>query len=134
VESGISARLSRAELRKFGLLVGGVFVALAVILRWRGGELGPAVAGTLGVLLVLGGAFVPGHLAPAYRAWMQLAILLSKVTTPVFLGVVYFVVITPVGLARRLFGRNPLAHVSADGGFWKFRGPGERRSSLERQF
>ena len=134
MESGIPARLSRAELRRFGLLVGAVFVGLAVILRWRGHDVAPVVAAALGTLLVLGGTFVPGHLGPVYQAWMRLALLLSRITTPIFLGVVYFVVITPVGLARRWFGRNPLVHVATDAGFWKSRPSGERRSSLERQF
>ena len=34
----------------------------------------------------------------------------SRVTTPVLLGLVYYMVFTPVGLARRLVGRNPLDH------------------------
>ena len=134
MESGIPARLSAGELRKFGLLVGGVFVALAALLRWRGQVVAPAIAGTLGAMLVLAGVVVPGRLGPVYRGWMQLAIVLSKVTTPIFLGLVYFVVITPMGLVRRRFGRNPLVHVAGDVGFWKPRPSGERRSALDHQF
>ena len=41
---------------------------------------------------------------------MGLAHAISKVTTPIFMGVVYFVVITPIGfIRRRAFGSNPLS-------------------------
>jgi|SRR5687768_7211754 len=133
MENGIPARLSRAELRRFGLVVGGAFLVLAAVLRWRGQGLAATVAATLGTALVAGGLLVPGRLGPVYRGWMGLAVLLSTVTTPVFLGVVYFGVITPMGLARRWVGRNPLVHASNGGGFWKSRPSGER-SSLEHQF
>lgn len=133
MESGIPARLSRAELRRFGLVVGGAFLVLAAVLRWRGLGLAPAIAATLGAALVAGGLLVPGRLGPVYRGWMGIAVLLSKVTTPVFLGFVYFGVITPTGLARRWLGRNPLVHQSNGAGFWKSRRAGER-SSLEHQF
>ena len=133
MENGIPARLSRAELRRFGLAVGGAFLVLAAVLRWRGQGLAPTIAATLGTALVAGGLLVPGRLGPVYRGWMGLAVLLSKVTTPVFLGVVYFGVITSMGLARRWVGRNPLVHTSNGAGFWKSRPSGER-SSLDHQF
>jgi hypothetical protein len=41
---------------------------------------------------------------------MKLAHALSKVTTPIFMGIVYFVVLTPIGFIRRSFGGNPLVH------------------------
>jgi hypothetical protein len=113
--------------------VGGAFLVLAAVLWWRGQGLAPTIAATLGTALVAGGLLVPGRLGPVYRGWMGLAVLLSKVTTPVFLGVVYFGVITPMGLARRWVGRNPLVHMSNGAGFWKSRPSGER-SSLEHQF
>ena len=83
MENGIPARLSRAELRRFGLVVGGAFLVLAAVLWWRGQGLAPTIAATLGTALVAGGLLVPGRLGPVYRGWMGLAVLLSKVTTPV---------------------------------------------------
>jgi hypothetical protein len=65
-------------------------------------------AGLAGSLL-LAGMLVPQHLGPVNRAWMGLALLLSKVTTPVFMGVVYFLVLAPTGLLRRAAGKSPIA-------------------------
>lgn len=131
----VPARLSPAELRRFGLVVGGALAALGGVLWWRGHPVGAPVAGTLGVALLLAGLAIPARLGPAYRAWMGLAHLMSRVTTPVFLGIVYYGVMTPIGWLMRAFGRNPLVHPSADGGFWVSRGAGAgRRSDLTRQF
>jgi len=131
--SGAESGKSRAELRKFGITVGLAFGVLATIALWRGRTSPAAVMGTIGGLLLLGGVAFPAALGPVERAWMGLAHALSKVTTPVFLGIVYFVVLTPVGLVRRTLGRNPLKHDAVDGSYWHDR-QGETASDLERQF
>ncbi len=134
MEAGIPARLSVAEGRKFGLTVGVAFLVLAALLQfWRHKETAAAVAGSLGALLVLASLLVPTRLGPVQRAWMGLARLISKVTTPVFMGVVFFIVITPIGLLMRLFGRKALVHREQGGGFWMAPASGGR-SDLQRQF
>lgn len=130
---GIPARLTPKEGRKFGLLVGGVMVLLAGVSLWRGHYWPPRVLAAVGALLILGGALIPGQLGPVYRAWMGLAHLLSKVTTPIFLGIVYYVVMTPIGLIRRLFGKNPMRHKAVNDSYW-MAPPSGGRSDLTTQF
>jgi hypothetical protein len=115
--------LSPAEGRRFGFTVGGAFLLLAALLVWRGVAGVAAAAAILGVLLALGALLAPGELGPVRRAWMGLALLLSKVTTPVFMGVVYFGVILPVGLVRRALGRRPLQRRADAASFWIARDP-----------
>jgi hypothetical protein len=57
---------------------------------------------------VVFGIMLPGTLVPVRRAWMGMAVKISKVTTPIFMGVVYFGVLTPAGVTRRMFGRGPM--------------------------
>jgi hypothetical protein len=122
---------TRAELRSFGLLVGGVFLAIAGVILWRRGTTTVfAVLTTLGGSLLLAGALIPAKLERVYTVWMRLAVLLSRITTPILMGAIYFGVLTPIGLAMRLFGRQPLARNTG----WVTRPPGMRRSALERQF
>jgi hypothetical protein len=111
--------------------VGGAFVGLGALLWWRGHPIAMAIAGVLGIMLLLGGLLIPGSLGPVYRAWMGLA--LSKVTTPIFLGVVYFVVFMPVGMVRRALGHRALDRTAVAGSFWLPREE-PRRSDLKRQF
>lgn len=132
--TGIPARLTAAQGRRFGFTVGAAFLLLAAVGWWRGGQLVPVVLGGTGALLSLGGLLVPTHLGPVERAWMRLAHVISRVTTPIVMAVLYFVVLTPVGFLRRGLARNPLSHTATANGYWRSRAAGSRASSLERQF
>ena len=125
--------MSRAEGRKFGFTVGIALLALGALLMWRGRETAALVVLSVGGLLVLAGLAIPGQLGPVQRVWMAVAHAISKVTTPLFMSVVYLIVLTPSGLLRRTFGRNPLRHESSQGGYWKRVDP-DRHSDLRRQF
>jgi len=127
--------LSPAEGRRFGFTLGPAFLVLGGVLWWRGREPAAAVAVTLGAVLFLAAAAVPSRLGPVQRAWLGLGAALSRITTPIFLGVVYFGVITPVGVLLRLRGRNPLMRYRSPGTSWVLR-PVEARSrrDMERQF
>jgi hypothetical protein len=67
---------------------------------------------------------------------MALALAMSKVTTPIFMGIVYFLVLTPTVPGHRLLGYDPLR--KSDTGFRYFWMPRARRgaggSDLRRQF
>jgi hypothetical protein len=134
LDTGVPARLTPAEGRKFGLLVGGAFLLLGVLL-WRRTHLTAAyVAATLAVALIVGGLAVPAQLGPVYRAWMALAKAISKVTTPVFMSVIFFLVLTPAGILVRLFGHRPLTRSRGGPSYWQSRAPGSRRGDLDHQF
>ena len=132
--TGIPARLTPAEGRKFGLLVGGAFALVGLIL-WRRGH--AAAAGTsvaLGAVLLAGGLVVPARLGPVYRAWMSLALTISKVTTPVFMTLLYFLVLTPAGLVARLAGHRPLGPPRDSATYWRARPEGQSRGAMDHQF
>jgi hypothetical protein len=135
LEERVPARLTAPEGRKFAFTVGAAFLVLAGITWWRDRLTVSSVFATVGGLLLLAGLIVPGKLGPIYRAWMRLAVLISKVTTPIFMGVTYFIVLAPVGFLMRVFGRNPMVHRPTGGSFWVERPTGpKRQSNLNRQF
>lgn len=114
--------------------MGGAFLLLASLLWWKGKPVAP-VLGALGALLALAGVAIPTLLGPVQRAWMGLAHAISKVTTPVFMGVIYFVVLTPVGLLRRSFGHNAIVRKAEGGSYWvDRRAEGAQKTGMERQF
>lgn len=131
----IPARLTPAEGRRFGVSVGMAFLALAGVAWWRSrGHTSVALA-SIGGLLVLGGVALPTHLGPVFRAWMGLAHVLSRFTTPLLLGLVFYLVVTPVALAMRLFGASPLRRPRAGSSGWAARAPGRPAGrDMERQF
>jgi hypothetical protein len=109
-------------------------LVLAGLLVWRGARFGQWILGPIGAALIVAGVAVPTRLGPVERAWMAFAVAISKVTTPIVMGVLYFAVITPVGLVARLFGHNALTRAHAPTSAWIRRAPGARRGDLERQF
>lgn len=102
------ARANRTELRNFGLIVGGIFAAIAV---WpaifRGGDVRVWMVGLAAALI--GPALVaPRVLAPAHRAWMALGNVLGWINTRIVLGLIFYGLITPMGLVFRLTGRDSM--------------------------
>jgi len=74
----------------------------------------------LGAVLVLLGVIVPRALVIPNKAWMSLAEGLSFVTTRIILAFVFFVIVTPIGLFKRLTGWDPLhRRAPASDSYWR---------------
>ena len=129
----VPARLTAAQGRRFGFTVGGAFVAIGALLLWRGRTIGAPVAFGIGTLLIAAALTGPTRLGPVERGWMRLAHLISRVTTPIFMGIVYFVVMMPIGFVRRRMG-SPI--VAASGGSrWEAHTPDDIAAErMEHQF
>lgn len=95
----------RKELRKFGFVVGGIFTALGLWLSHRNGALAWPLGA--GIPLILLAVIAPAGLRPIHKVWMAVAHVVGSVQSRLLLSLVFFLVITPLGLIRRLFlGRN----------------------------
>jgi len=107
--------------REFGLIVGGVFVLLSGWWLYRGKFSNAShITVPLGSLLILLGLLWPRALVWPNRAWMLLAEGLSFVTTRIILGIVFFLIITPIGVVKRLSGWDPLGRRSdRRSSYWK---------------
>jgi hypothetical protein len=133
--TGIRTRLTRSAGRRFGLTVGLAFLVFAGIAWWRDHQMVSTVLASLGGALVLAGLLIPTELGPVERAWMGLAHAISKVTTPIVMGIMYLLVLTPVGILRCRLGSNPLVHAPTNDSYWQSRPEGARRTrSMSRQF
>jgi hypothetical protein len=133
VKTSSSTEFTVRDGRRFGVQVGIAFAVLTGILVWRDHTVATWVCGSLAGLLILGGLAIPGRLGPVYRGWMAVALAISRVTTPVFMAIVYFLVLTPTGLLMRVAGRNPLRRGSGIDTEWVSRNRGER-GDMRRQF
>ncbi len=132
----IPTRLSRAELRRFGFTLGVPFGLLAAVSAWRGHTVAPATLGGLTATLAILALIGPGLLHPVYRGWMAMAQGLGWFNTRLLISVVYFLMMTPIGLVMRLIGRDPLARRLRDReSYWIPRQPaGDARRSMELHF
>jgi hypothetical protein len=94
--------------RSFGWTFSAILAVAGAYGVWRGGDMLPwllAVGALLAILTFLRDAW----LTPLNRAWMKLGELMGRVVSPIVLGVIFFGVFTPVGVAMRLFGRDAMA-------------------------
>jgi len=128
--------LDRKGLRSFGLTTGAIVGALfGLFFPWLLNHTMPlwpwVVCGTLMVWAVL----APASLRPVYRAWMRFGLLMSRVTTPIILSLVFFLVITPIALARGLLNKDSMARV-LDGDMSSYRVESRKtaKKNLERPF
>jgi hypothetical protein len=93
------------DLRRFGLMVGGVFALIGGLLLWRHKVSAPYFLWP-GVVLMVLGVLLPRALKWVYMAWMSLAFVLGFIMAHVILGLLFYLVITPVGLLARLCGQD----------------------------
>jgi hypothetical protein len=128
--------ISPRNLRKFGLLVGGVFLVLGSWFLYRQKPVWPYLL-TPGILLVLGGVIVPTLLKRVYIAWMSLGFALGFVVSNIILTVFYYLVLTPIGLIARLCGQDflSLKRTPAATSYWVMKPVTARTpQEYERQF
>ena len=131
-----SIKETKEDLRKFGYTVGGALLIISGLLFWfeKASYIYFAVPG---LLLILGGLIVPQLLRPLNKVWMTLAILLGWVMTRVILSILFYLVITPIGLIAKI-ARKDFLNLKLDKhqeSYWVKR---ERKSlkpiDYERQF
>jgi hypothetical protein len=127
---------SKKDLRKFGLTVGIVLLAIAALLYWKGKENYTAFE-IIGGFLVVVSILFPIILRPLNKIWMTLAILMGWIMTRVILIVIFYIVLTPLGLIARLIGKDflDLKIDKEKDSYWEVRDKkGEAAVDYERQF
>lgn len=132
-----SSAYSLPSNRNFGLLFAWMFALLSAYAFFQNAE-APWVYGWLiaGVVVGLVAIAAPGLLTPFNKAWMKLGELMGKVVSPLVLGVIFFVLITPIAIISKLFGRDELRLKKANtSSYWIDRvPPGPAGDSFKNQF
>lgn len=102
--------IDRKGLREFGLVMGAIVAGLfGLFFPWlldRGFVLWPWL---VAAVFAVWGIIAPASLRPVYDGWMKVGLFLNKIMTPVILSIVFFLVVTPTALIRRLAGRDSIA-------------------------
>jgi hypothetical protein len=101
--------LDAKGLREFGLVTGAIIAALfGLFFPWLF-EVGmPKWPFILGGILGAWGLLHPASLRPVYTSWMKFGLLMGRFTTPVIMGIVFYLVVLPVGLLKRLFSDDSM--------------------------
>jgi hypothetical protein len=107
--------ITKKMLRSFGLLVGAIFAVIGFWpLLWRHQD--PRWWSViLGTCLVVSGIVLPSILLWPYKGWMKLGHVLGWINTRIILGLVFYAVVTPIGVIRRWLGKDPMGrHLRPD--------------------
>ena len=95
--------------RSFGVMFGCIFIILAALLRFRDKPAGAQILlVTLSCLTFAVSISRPSLLNTPNRLWMKFSLLLARFISPIILGVLFYILISPLALALRLFGRDEL--------------------------
>ena len=97
------------ELRKFGITTG-IIVALlfGLILPWVFSKSVPKWPWTIFSVLIIWALIAPGTLKIVYKTWMRIGLTLGWINTKIILGIVFYLVFTPMGILMRIFRKDPM--------------------------
>ena len=126
----------KSDLRNFGFFIGIVLLIISGFLFWKEKE-------SLQIFLIVGTTFlltaiaIPVVLKPVYWMWMIFAIILGWIMTRVILSLLFFLILTPIGLTLRFFGKQflELRWDKSKESYWNFRTNEHRQNgNYEKQF
>jgi hypothetical protein len=124
----------KKRLRSFGLLVGGVFLGIGL---W------PLVHGlpyrvwavVVAVVLLVPAVVWPRPLAPLFKGWMFIGLVLGWINTRIILGLIFYLMVTPIGLVMRLLGKDPMTRgFDPEAGTYRVKKEERSAKHMERQF
>ena len=93
--------------RSFGVVFAVVFVIIGLWPLWDGGSMRLWALVMAGAFLAAG-LFVPVILRPLNRLWFLFGIALHKVMSPLIMGLLFYLTVTPIALIMRMVGKDPL--------------------------
>ena len=93
--------------RSFGIVFFIVFLLIALYPLSYSGELRVWSTIISFIFLVLG-ILNSKILTPFNKLWFKFGIFLGKIISPLIMGIIFFIVVTPIGLIMRLFGKDVL--------------------------
>src|SRR5215510_12520048 len=111
----MNSSASVKELRNFGLLVGGLFSVIGLWpILFHGEPLRVWVIVVGGLLTVLG-VLLPRVLAPVHQGWMSIGHILGWINTRILLSLVFYGLITPIGMVMRMMGKDTMRQAFSEG-------------------
>lgn len=115
-------RKDNKAIRDFGILIGFILLIIAGILFYKERESYELII-LLGVAFIGLGLGMPIILKPFYSIWMYFAVVLGWFMTRLILGLLFYIVVSPIGLISRLFGKRflDLKNSSINSSYWNYK-------------
>jgi Saxitoxin biosynthesis operon protein SxtJ len=93
--------------RSFGFVFAAIFVVIASLPLVRGAPI-RWWALALAAAFALAALAAPSLLRPLNLFWFKFGLALHHIVTPIFMGAIFFLAVTPMSLVMRALGKDPL--------------------------
>ena len=93
--------------RSFGIVFFIVFLFIALYPLTYNGEI-RIWSTIISIIFLILGLLNSKILAPLNKLWFKFGIFLGKIISPIIMGIIFFLVVTPIGLTMRIFGKDVL--------------------------
>ena len=126
----------KSDLRNFGVTVGIILLIISGFLFWKEKE-SFQIFLAIGITLFFTAIAIPRVLKPVYRIWMIFAIILGWFMTRLILSLLFYTILTPIGLILRFFGKQflELGWEKSKESYWNFRtNENLQNENYEKQF
>ena len=121
--------------QKFGYFFTFVFFITSIYFYFRENNMAFYVLGTCSIVFFLVTLFKAEILKPLNKLWMSFGLVLGMIVSPIVMGVIFFIIFTPIGILMRLFGRDELLlQFKAKPSYWSKRNLDIQSNSFRRQF
>jgi hypothetical protein len=127
--------LDRKGLREFGLTTGGIVAVLFGLgFPWLLERPWPLWPWILFAVLGTWGLVAPMSLRPVYRGWMKFGLFMSKFMTPLIMGLVFYLVVTPMAMVLKILGKDYMARRFDSSESYRVKSERAPKDNLKRPF
>lgn len=126
----------KRELRRFGVTIACIAsVLFGGLLPWLFGQSFPLWPWVVAGILLGWALILPKSLYPLYRAWMAIGNVLGWINSRIILGLIFYLMILPIGLITRLFGRDPMhRRFDKNASSYRVQSTNQPKENVERPF
>lgn len=104
-------KLNNKELRYFGLSTGTIIAGLfGLVMPLILGHKLPLIPWIITGMLYGLATFLPQSLEPIYNNWMKATQILAWINTRIILGLIFFLIVTPMAFIMRLINRDSMTN------------------------
>ena len=125
----------KKNIRVFATGIAVICQLIALVSWWGSGWLYPYIS-PFGLLFGAIGLAFPSAIKPIFKRWMIMAAAIGRFQTKLILTVLFYIVITPLGLFFRLLSKNvmDIGNDPDASTYWKKRVPLQDAAGFEKQF
>ncbi|PKN51124.1 MAG: hypothetical protein CVU55_13400 [Deltaproteobacteria bacterium HGW-Deltaproteobacteria-13] len=95
----------KSDWKKFGMMMGIILAVIGFYLLWKKNNCFEYVLILASVFFILG-LIIPMALKRVYQAWMALSVIMGFIMTKVIMVIIFYLIVTPVGLVASLTGKK----------------------------